>query len=60
MIGMGISPREVAYTVLKAAKSDYPLPRYIVGDDAAMIMENRKSMADTEFDKFVKNTILNV
>jgi NAD(P)-dependent dehydrogenase (short-subunit alcohol dehydrogenase family) len=60
MIGMGISPQEVAYTVLKAAKSDYPLPRYIVGDDAAMIMENRKSMTDTEFDKFVKNTILNV
>jgi len=60
MIEMGISPQEVAYTVLKAAVSNCPLPRYIVGNDAAMIIENRKSMTDIEFDKFVKNTILNV
>jgi NAD(P)-dependent dehydrogenase (short-subunit alcohol dehydrogenase family) len=60
MIEMGISPQEVAFTILKAAKSNCPLPRYIVGNDAAMIIENRKSMTDIEFDNFIKNTILNI
>jgi hypothetical protein len=59
MIEMGISPEEVAYSILKAGQSKPPLPRYLVGDDAAMITENRKSMTDIEFEKFLKNTILN-
>jgi NADP-dependent 3-hydroxy acid dehydrogenase YdfG len=59
MIEMGISPEEVAYTILKAVQSKPPLPRYLVGNDAAMITENRKSMTDIEFEKFLKNTILN-
>ena len=60
MIEMGISPEEVAYTILKAVQSKPPLPRYLVGNDAAMITENRKLMTDIEFEKFLKNTILNV
>jgi len=59
MIEMGISPEEVAYIILKAVQSKPPLPRYLVGNDAAMITENRKSMTDIEFEKFLKNTILN-
>jgi len=59
MIEMGISPEEVADTILKAVQSKPPLPRYLVGNDAAMITENRKSMTDIEFEKFLKNTILN-
>ena len=59
MIEMGISPEEVAYTILKAVESKPPLPRYLVGNDAAMITENRKLMTDIEFEKFLKNTILN-
>lgn len=60
MIEMGISPEEVAKTILKAVQSKPPLPRYLVGNDAAMIAENRKSMTDREFEKFFKNTIMNV
>lgn len=59
MIETGISPEEVAYTILKAVQSKPPLPRYLVGNDAAMITENRKLMTDIEFEKFLKNTILN-
>lgn len=59
MIEMGISPEEVACTILKAVQSKPPLPRYLVGNDAAMITENRKLMTDIEFEKFLKNTILN-
>ena len=59
MIEMGISPEEVAHTILKAVQSKPPLPRYLVGNDAAMITENRKSMTDMEFEKYLKNTILN-
>jgi NAD(P)-dependent dehydrogenase (short-subunit alcohol dehydrogenase family) len=59
MIEMGISPEEVAHTILKAVQSKPPLARYLVGNDAAMITENRKSMTDMEFEKYLKNTILN-
>jgi hypothetical protein len=54
MIEMGISPEEeVAYTFLKTVQSKPPLPRYLVGNDAAMITGNRKSMTDIEFEKFL-------
>jgi hypothetical protein len=55
---LGSLPVEVASTVLKAIQSKPILPRYLVGNDAAMITETRKSMTDIEFENFVKGTIL--
>jgi NAD(P)-dependent dehydrogenase (short-subunit alcohol dehydrogenase family) len=57
---LGSLPVEVASTVLKAIQSKPILPRYLVGNDAAMITELRKSMTDIEFENFVKCTILSV
>ena len=57
---LGSLPVEVASTVLKAIQSKPILPRYLVGNDAAMITELRKSMSDIEFENFVKCTILSV
>ena len=35
--------------ILDAVTSDNPQPRYVVGNDAARIMETRKNMSDREF-----------
>ena len=51
---------KVASTILKALQSKPILPRYLVGNDAAMITETRKSMTDIEFENFVKGTILSI
>ncbi|RMF28944.1 MAG: short-chain dehydrogenase/reductase, partial [Candidatus Nitrosothermus koennekii] len=32
--------------------------RYIIGNDAAMLLEARRSMRDKEFEKFMKEEIL--
>ena len=49
-----INPSEVAKTILDAVTSDNPQLRYIVGDDAAKIMEARKNMSDGEFGNLIK------
>lgn len=54
----GTPPEEVAKVILKAVTSENPEPRYLVGNDAAMIMEARKNMTDGEFEKFMKKEIL--
>lgn len=54
----GTPPEEVAKVILKAVTSDNPDPRYLAGNDAAMIMEARKNMSDAEFEKFMKKEIL--
>jgi short-subunit dehydrogenase len=54
----GTPPEEVAKVILKAVTSENPEPRYLVGNDAAMIMEARKNMTDAEFEKFMKKEIL--
>jgi hypothetical protein len=57
---LGSLPVEVASTVLRALESKPILPRYLVGNDAAILTETRKSMTDIEFENFVKGTILSV
>ena len=42
-------PSEVAKVILKAVTSDYPDFRHVVGNDAVMALEARKSMSDREF-----------
>lgn len=54
----GTLPEEVAKVILKAVTSENPESRYLVGNDAAMIMEARKNMTDAEFEKFMKKEIL--
>ena len=49
-----IHPSEVAKVILQAATSDNPDFRYVVGNDAATILETRKRMSDREFQDFLK------
>lgn len=58
LVEHGTPPEEVAKVILKAATSENPDPRYLVGNDAAIIMEARKNMSDIEFEKFMKKEIL--
>ncbi len=50
MAEMGTPPKEVANTIVKAVKDEKPLPRYIVGNDASMFLEAKKSKTDIEFE----------
>jgi NAD(P)-dependent dehydrogenase (short-subunit alcohol dehydrogenase family) len=49
-----IHPSEVAKVILRAVLSDNPDFRYVVGKDAAAILEARRSMPDREFQRFIK------
>ena len=49
-----IHPSEVAKVILQAVLSDNPDFRYVVGKDAAAILEARRNMADKEFHNFMK------
>ena len=53
-VKLGIHPKEVAKTILEAVKSEMPLPRYHVGDDAAQFLEARRSKTDIEFESYIK------
>jgi short-subunit dehydrogenase len=49
-----IHPSEVAKVILQAVLSDNPDFRYVVGKDAAAILEARRNMFDKEFQLFMK------
>jgi len=51
-------PIEVAKVILKALKTDEPKQRYVVGNDAAMILEAKKSLSDIEFKKMMMQNII--
>ena len=57
MAEMGTPPKEVANTIVKAIKDKNPLPRYIVGNDAAMFLEAKKNKTDTEFENYLKKEL---
>ncbi len=57
MAEMGTPPQEVAKTIIKAIKSENPLPRYIVGNDAAMFLEAKKTKTDLEFENYIKKEL---
>src|SRR5918996_1138118 len=50
-------PSEVAKTILQAVMADNPDFRYVVGKDAAMLLEARKNMSDVEFRDLIKKQI---
>ena len=51
---LGIHPKEVAKRIFDAVKSEIPLPRYHIGDDAAEFLEARRSKTDIEFEDYIK------
>ena len=57
MAEMGTHPKEVADTIIKATKDEKPLPRYIVGNDASMFLEAKKSKTDIEFENYLKKEL---
>ncbi|KAG2475726.1 MAG: Short-chain dehydrogenase/reductase SDR [Nitrosopumilales archaeon] len=54
---LGTDPKEVANTIIKAIEADDPLPRYIVGNDAAMFLEAKKMKTDSEFENYLKKEL---
>ena len=52
MVEMGTPPKEKA--IINSIKEEKPLPRYIVGNDAAMFMESKKMKTDIEFENYEK------
>lgn len=57
MAEMGTEPGEVANTIIKALKEKTPLPRYSVGNDAAMFLEAKKMKTDIEFENYLKKEL---
>lgn len=57
MAEMGTPAQEVAKTIIKALKSENPLPRYPVGNDAVMFLEAKKAKTDLEFENYVKKEL---
>ena len=51
-------PEEVAKIILQAVMSESPRLRYTVGNDAANIIQARKTMSDTEFGDLIKQQFL--
>ena len=57
MAEMGTPPKEVADTIVKSINDDKPLPRYVVGNDASMFLEAKKSKTDIEFENYLKKEL---
>lgn len=57
MCQMGTPAQEVARTIVSAVKSDNPLPRYPVGNDAIMFLEAKKDKTDIEFENYIKKEL---
>ena len=57
MAEMGTPPKEVADTIVKSINDDKSLPRYIVGNDASMFLEAKKSKTDIEFENYLKKEL---
>jgi len=50
-------PEEVAKTIVQAILSEKPEFRYVVGSDAVTLMEARKNMPYSDFQKMIQNII---
>jgi len=57
MAELGTPPSEVATTILNAIKEENPRPRYIVGNDAQMFLEAKKTKTDAEFENYLKKEL---
>jgi NAD(P)-dependent dehydrogenase (short-subunit alcohol dehydrogenase family) len=54
----GLDPIEVAKVILKAATSENPDLRYLVGEGAIKLMDMRKNTSDENFRKLIMETVL--
>lgn len=54
MVQNTIPSSEIAKVILQAVTSDNPDFRYVIGKDAAMIIEARRNMSDREFEDLMK------
>jgi NAD(P)-dependent dehydrogenase (short-subunit alcohol dehydrogenase family) len=57
MAEMGTPPKEVANVIINSIKEENPLPRYVVGNDAAMFLEAKKMKTDIEFENYLKKEL---
>ena len=57
MVELGTEASEVADAIVRAAGSDKPLPRYVVGNDAVMFLEARRSKTDAEFVEYMSKEL---
>ena len=57
MAQMGTEPKVVADTIIQAIKAEKPLPRYVVGNDASMLLEAKKMKTDIEFENYLKKEL---
>jgi short-subunit dehydrogenase len=56
----GLEPNVVAKKILEVVNSETLKPRYVVGKDAEFLLENKKRMTDSDFEKFVQDTFKEV
>ena len=54
---MGTPPSQVAQVIIKAIHDKEMLPRYVVGTDAAMFMDAKRSKSDLEFEKYMSKEL---
>ena len=57
MAEMGTPASEVASTIIKAINEENPKPRYIVGTDASMFLEAKKTKTDQDFEDYLKKEL---
>jgi len=57
MVEMGTPPSQVAEVVMKSIHDKEILPRYVVGTDAVMFMEAKRSKTDMEFEKYMSKEL---
>ena len=51
-------PEEVAKTIVQAISTEKPEFRYVVGNDAVSLLEARKNMPFSEFQKMIIQNII--
>ena len=56
----GTEPKTVAEKIFDVANLDNPEPRYAVGEDAELLMENKKRMTGLEFEKSIQELFKDV
>src|SRR5574340_1822948 len=54
MSQMGTPAQEVARTIVNAIRTENPMPRYPVGNDARMFLEARENNTDRELEHYIK------
>lgn len=54
MLDEGIPPEQVAKAIVKAATSDSPPMRLVIGEDARAMIDAKRSMSDEDLEKMVK------